>query len=599
MAAAPEQMGARAMSFSDRDLLLLAGLVPALLLFLLVRYTQRRRRVARVLGEERLLERLGGGGLQRVPVERFALLIPAGIALGIAASGPQWGLQAVEGSTSSVNVVLALDISKSMLARDVAPNRLERERILVRRLLRDLDDARIGMVVFAGRAYILAPLTNDQSSLQLFVDALDPDIVSQGGSSLASALVQAANLARGPEGAAGERAVVLITDGEAHESEQDIEEAAERAARSRVKIFPIAIGTERGAPVPEVDPESNRILGYKRDPFGETVVSRTNTELLRNIARRTDGTFYDGTNAASMAGLVRELRNLERSPGASEEGLEPRDQTVWFLALALALLALDFLLARRRHAAAETRRFGPQQRAAASIVLLLAFGTGWSIGDVEKANRLYREGKYAEAAALYEEVIRAGKAEPFVRYNYGTALLRLGRYQEAQVQLQQATREAEAELKQRAHYNLGNRFLEQARKNPQAEGTMQLLDAAVESYKHALRLDPNDMDAKWNLELALRERDQQSQSSGGANEERPQTQSEEDQSPAAGGQGSGQSQSQSPTGQGSNRGMNYEQRPMSQEEADRVLSAVEQDERELTREKLRKGQRRTPVARDW
>ncbi len=586
------------MSFADRDLLLLALLVPAVLLFLLARYTQRRRNVGRLLGEERLLARLGGGGLQRFPTERFALLIPAAIALGIAASGPQWGLKAVEGSSSSVNVVLALDISKSMLARDVAPNRLERQRILVRRLLRDLQDARIGMVVFAGRAYVLAPLTNDQSSLQLFVDALDPDIVSQGGSSLASAIVQSANLARGPEGAAGERAVILITDGEAHESEQEIEEAAERAARSRVKVFPVAIGTERGAPVPEVDPETNRIIGYKRDPFGETVISRTNTDLLRSIARRTDGTFYDGTSAASVGSLVRQLRNLERTPGTVEGGLEPRDQTVWFLLIAFVLLAIDFVLSRKP-AARGVRGLTPRQRAAASIVLLLAFGTGWSIGDVAKANRLYREGKYAEAAALYEEVLRSGKAEPYVRYNYGTALLRLGRFQEAQIQLQQATREADAALKQNAHYNLGNRFLEEARKNPDAEGTPQLLDAAVESYKHALRLDPTDMDAKWNLELALREREQQDQSqSGGANQQQPRTQSEEDQSPASGGEGGAQ-ESQSQSGQGNQRGMNYEQRPMSQEEADRVLSAVEQDERELTREKLKKGQRRTPVARDW
>ncbi|HET9440953.1 MAG TPA: VWA domain-containing protein [Longimicrobiales bacterium] len=588
------------MTFSDRDLLLLALIVPVLLFFLLVRYTQRRRRVGRVLGEEKLLARLGGGGLQRIPVERFALLIPAAIALGVAASGPQWGLQAVEGSSSSVNVVLALDISKSMLARDVSPNRLERERIIVRRLLRDLRDARIGMVVFAGRAYILAPLTNDQSALQLFVDALDPDIVSQGGSSLASALVQAANLARGPEGAAGERAVVLITDGEAHESEQEIEEAAERAQRSRVKIFTVAVGTERGAPVPEVDPESGRIIGYKKDPFGETVVSRSNPDLLRDIARSTGGTFYDASAGASTGNLIRQLRNLERSPGASEEGLEPRDQTVWFIAIALLLLLLDFILARRARTLPTLRELTPPQRAAASIILLLAFGTGWSIGDVEKANRLYRAGKYEEAARIYQEVIRSGKVEPYVRYNLGTALLRLGRYQEAQQHLQQATREAEAELKQRAQYNLGNRYLEEARKGEAGEQTTQLLDAAIESYKHALRLDPGDMDAKWNLELALREREKQSQSpSGGANEQRPQTQSEEDQSPAAGGQGGGQSQSQQPTGRGSNRGQNYEQRPMSQEEADRVLSAVEQDERELTREKLKKGQRRTPVARDW
>jgi len=296
---------------------------------------------------------------------------------------------------------------------------------------------------------------------------------------------------------------------------------------------------------------------------------------------------------------VRDLRDLERAPGASEQGLEPRDQTVWFLALGLLLLALDFILSRR---AVKPKRMSvtPTQRAAASIILLLAFGTGWTIGDVERGNRHFRAGRYAEAVAAYEKVIRAGKAPPYVHYNLGTALLKLGKYREAQPHLQVATKEAEAELKQRAQYNLGNRYLEEARKGQSGEEATQLLDAAVESYKHALRLNPRDMDAKWNLELALREREKQSKSpSGGANDQRPQTNEQQNQSPASAGGGGNQQQSQSPSGQGNRQGQNYEQRPMSQEQADRVLSAVEQDERELTREKLKKGQRRTPVARDW
>ncbi|HEX6065398.1 MAG TPA: VWA domain-containing protein [Longimicrobiales bacterium] len=588
------------MSFVERDLLWLAIVLPVLVAVLLWRYSVRRRKVAKLLGEARQLDRLGAGGLQRFPWQRLALLVPAALALGMAAAGPQWGLQAVEGSSSSVNIVLALDISKSMQARDVAPNRLERERLIVRRLLRDLTDARIGMVVFAGRAYILAPLTNDQSSLQLFVDALDPDIVSQGGSSLASAITQSAALARGPEGAAGERAVILITDGEAHEGEDEIMEAAERAQRSRVKIFTIAVGTEQGAPVPETDPESGRIISYKKDPFGETVISRRNTELLRDIARATGGRYYDISSGGSTNALVRELRNLERTPGASEEGLEPRDQTVWFIALAILLLAIDWYLARRLKAPALLGNGVSQnQRAAAAVILLLAFGTGWSIGDVERGNRLFRAGKYEEAARVYQEVIASGKAPSYVRYNLGTALLKLGRYAEAQQHLQLATREADAELKQRANYNLGNRYLEAARKGDAGEETTQLLDAAVEAYKQALRLDPADMDAKWNLELALREQQKQNQSpQSGANERRQQNQSD-DESPASGGGGGSSANQNQPTGQGNRRGQNYEQRPMSQEEADRVLSAVEQDERELTREKLKKGQRRTPVSRDW
>ena len=586
------------MSFTERDLLLLAIVLPIVIGYLIFRHVRRRRTVARLLGDSKLLARLGGADLARFPVERLLLLVPAAVLLGIAAAGPHWGIKAVEGESRSLNVVLALDISKSMLARDVAPNRLERERLLVRRLLRDLAQERVGMVVFAGRAYILAPLTNDQGALQLFVDALDPDIVSQGGSALTHAISLSADLARGPEGAAGERAVVLITDGEAHENQDEIIQAAERASRNRVKVFTVMVGTENGAPIPEVDPETQRVAGYKRDPFGTTVISRADPELLSRIAEASGGKSYD-LAAGGTDDLVRQLRRLQRTPGSTEAGVEPRDQTPWFIALALILLAADFLLARRRRASSPLDNRALQN---AAVILLLAFGTGFSIGDLEKGNRLYREGKYAEAAAAYEKAVASGNDSPEIRYNLGTAYLRLGRYEDAEKNLRLALREMRTDVRQLAYYNLGNRYLEDARKNgAEPEAATRMLDAAVDAYKHALRLQPDDMDAKWNLELALREKEKQSNSpsGGGQDDQQPRNDDDQDQAPSAGGGPGSSSQSQSNAGQGQQQGQQYEQRPMSQEQADRILSAVEQDERQLTREKLRKGERRTPVARDW
>lgn len=586
------------MSFNDRELLALAVVLPILIAFALIRYARRRRLVARTLGDAELIERLGGAGLARFPIDRMLLLVPAAILLGIAAAGPHWGIKAVEGESRSLNVVLALDISKSMLARDVSPNRLERERLLVRRLLRDLAQERVGMVVFAGRAYILAPLTSDQGALQLFADALDPEIVSQGGSSLASAITLSSDLARGPQGAGGERAVVLITDGEAHEDEQEIMNAAERAQRSRVKVFTITVGTERGAPIPEIDPETRRVVGYKRDPFGTTVISRANQELMRKVADATGARAYDLATGGRTDDLVRQLRRLQRTPGSTEAGVEPRDQTVWFIALAFLLLLIDYVISKRLKAPSlVTHRI--TQRAA--IVLLFAFGTGFGIGELERGNRYYRAGKYTEAVREYEKAIKNGSESPEVRYNLGTALLQLGRYEDAERHLRLALREMRADVRQRAYYNLGNRFLEQARKGADQQTTGQLLDAALDSYKHALRLEPTDMDAKWNLELTLREQEKQnkSPSGGGQNEQQPRNNDQQDQAPSAGAGGGGSSQSQSSAGQGKQQGQQYEQRPMSQEQADRILSAVEQDERQLTREKLRKGERRSPVARDW
>ncbi|HUP90510.1 MAG TPA: VWA domain-containing protein [Longimicrobiales bacterium] len=590
------------MSFTDRPLLALAVALPIVMAFLLIRFVRRRRAVARALGEARLLARLGGSELSRFPRERFLLLIPAALALGIAAAGPHWGIRAVEGESRSLNVVLALDISKSMLARDVSPSRLERERLLVRRLLRDLAQERIGLVVFAGRSYILAPLTNDQSALNLFVDALAPDIVSQGGSSVASAVSLASDLARGPEGAAGERAVILVSDGEALDEGNDIAQALDRARRQHVKVFTVAIGTRQGAPVPDIDPETRKMIGYKKDPYGATVISKMDPTVLREVAQNTGGQFYDLGRGGSTDELVRQLRKLQRTPGTTEAGVEPRDQTPWFIAIALLLLAADYIISKRGRPKRSPKLTSSLRPAVLAALLTFAYsGNAYAIGEVQRGNRYYRSGHYAEAVQAYEKAIAKGDNSAETRYNLGTAYLRLGKYEDAEKHLRLAMREMKPEVKPRAFYNLGNRYLESARKGgaDQAANT-QLLDAAVEAYKQSLRLQPKDMDAKWNLELALREKEKQNKSpSGGQSQQQPQNSDDKTKSPSAGGGSGNSSQGQSSAGQGRNQGQNYEQRPLSQEQADRILSAVEQDERQLTKQKLRKGQQQTPVTRDW
>jgi len=179
MGASLDALGTGAVSFDHPELLWFVVGLPAAVSLGVWAWTRRRRRAARVLGSSELLARLGAGDLSRFPATRTALLVVAAGAIGMAAAGPRWGLESVEERTSSADLVLALDVSKSMLARDVAPNRLERERVFARRLLRELPTDRIGLVAFAGRAYVLAPLTVDHGALQLYLDALDPEIAAQ------------------------------------------------------------------------------------------------------------------------------------------------------------------------------------------------------------------------------------------------------------------------------------------------------------------------------------------------------------------------------------------------------------------------------------
>lgn len=586
MGGAREPLGEGAVSFARPDLLALIALLPATAALGVLGYARRRRRVARRLGDPELLARLGAGELERFPLVRLLLVVAAAAALGIAAAGPRWGFRTVEGRAHALNVVLALDVSRSMRARDVEPDRLERERVLAHRLLRELSGARFGLVVFAGRAYILSPLTVDHAALRLFVDALDPEIVSQGGTSLASAITQASDLARGVEGG-GERAVVLVSDGEALEERDAVMMAAARARRLGVVVHTVGIGTPGGAPIPEREPGSMRITGYTRDETGEIVISKLDEELLRRVARETGGRYVRLGAAGATNELIAAIRALEPTRLEGGRRVEPREQYVWFVLLALLLLAVDVLAAPGR-----LRLLGRFL----ALALVLTLGA-CAVGERERGNRLYRRGEYAGAAAAYREAL-SDEATPELRYNLGTALLRQDSFPAAERELRQALRSVEPELRQRAHYNLGNRYLVEGRAGADTAGASELLERAVEAYKQALRIAPADSAAKWNLELALREQERQQQQAqspqgGGGGESR-----EQEQEPPGEAAGAGATSQPRPTG-GDRAGTTPQHAPMGREQAERILNAVEQDERELQQSRLRRAQRETPVRRDW
>lgn len=603
------------MSFARPDLLWLAFALPLVLGLAVAGHARRRRRVAALLGDAALIRRLGAHDLHRFPTARLVCIALAGLSLGIAAAGPRWGRRVVETQTRALDLVLALDVSKSMWARDLSPDRLERERLLARRLLRELNGDRIGLVAFAGRAYVLSPLTVDHAALQLYLDALDPAIVSQGGSSLASALRQATDLVRSRETTRADRAVVLVTDGEALEEEAAVIDAAERAAAAGVVVFTIGIGTTDGAPVPERDPVTGVATGFKRDPSGNVVISRRNDALLDRVAGITGGRYLQADRAGATDRLLAELRGLERATGAGDRQVRAQDRSAWFIALALLLIVADAVRARgiparmllrvplepllssnrHRQRPARPRRRAPAAAATRAVGLLaLAFLAGFGIGDLERGNRLYREGRYEEAVEAYLEALADGEASPVLHYNLGTALLRLGRYDEAERHLRQALASVDPDTRERTHYNLGNRFLQAGRASADPEARARLLDAAVEAYKRALRIHPGDVDAKWNLEMALRERERQPPPAQGGGAGQPQQRPQDPSGRRQGGAGRQPRPSSSSDG-----GTPRDPGAMSREQAERILSAVEQDERELFRDQLRKGRRDTPVARDW
>jgi Ca-activated chloride channel homolog len=340
-------------AFAHPELLHLIPLLPCIVGVAMLLYARRRRLAAAALGEAGLVRRLTAADLTAAPNRRILVVTVAALLLGIAASGPVWGLEAVTGETAAADVVLVLDASNSMRVEDLTPDRLTWEKRVARELLDQLQGSRVGLAVFAGRGYAVSPLTTDFAALQLYLDGLSPDVVTQGGSSLSAAIEQSLGLLSDVQGEAPQGALVLLTDGDALEERDEVLRATEIARRIGVPVSAIGLGTARGGPVPDVSPVTGRRLGFKREPTGEVAVSRLGEALLREVATQTGGVYVAATNpdAAELAAAgVRRVPPRARRAGA---GATPANRFEWFAAAALFLLALDALLPEHRRRAKE------------------------------------------------------------------------------------------------------------------------------------------------------------------------------------------------------------------------------------------------------
>lgn len=330
--------------FANPSLLWLLAVVPVLVALLVVVRIMRRRSLARFGNPALLKELMPEVAEWRVRL-KTSLQITALVLLILAAARPQFGSKLREERARGVEMMLVVDVSNSMLAEDLAPNRLDRTRYAIDRLFASLSQERVGMVVFAGEAKVQLPITSDYRMARSFAKRLSPDLVAVQGTDLAEAL-SLATLSFSDREHTG-RAMILITDGEAHD--EGAVEAARRAAEQGIHIFVIGIGTPEGAPV--------RVGGeFIRDESGEMVVTKLNEKLLQEVAEAGKGGYIRATNAAfGLDEIVREIEKLEQGELSALRFEEYNEQFVWLVALALALLLLDTLILGRRNPA--LRRF--------------------------------------------------------------------------------------------------------------------------------------------------------------------------------------------------------------------------------------------------
>jgi Ca-activated chloride channel family protein len=429
----------------------------------------------------------------------LVLALAGGAALsGIA--GPRWGSRVVETETKGLNIVLAVDVSRSMLATDVAPSRLERAKEQARRLVYQQRGDRIGLIAYAGNSFILSPLTVDASALLLLIDALDPDLLSTGGTELGRVLRQGRELLFAGDPIA-DRVLVLFTDGEGHDSLTVMMNEAATLRREGVRLVVVAEGGTEPVPIPITDPEGNAI-GRQRDPAGEVVETQRRDDLINAIADEARGVVVPA-GMSDQAGAVRELiAGYVRVPQASSTADEDISRA-WIPALVAAMLVLIHTLTRR-------------SLALAALALCTVPVWGHAQGPVNAADAAWIDGDFRTAAEQYLRQVREGEGGERTWYNLGTAALAIGDTATARRALTRTAASLDPELRFRSLYNLALlRIRQAAADSQQARGH---LEEAFAQLREALLLKPEHRGAKWNLELVLQRRPPEppNQSGGGS-----------------------------------------------------------------------------------
>jgi len=464
-------------------------------LWLLARHaTSRRRESLRRFGDPALL---GLSSRLSRPEPSPTWRVVRWLALGAvvaALARPQWGTAPRPLVRSGRDLVVALDLSRSMRAADAGGQRLRTAKRLAWQLAAARAGDRVGLVVFGGAGFLQLPPTSDLATFQLFLDAASFDDIGDPSTDVAAALRVAERALRREGTAVGSRAVLLLSDGE--RSEGSLDQVIETYRRARLPVFAVGIGSEQGGRVPA--DSAGGVGPWHVDNIGRPVVSRLDEVSLRRIGDASGGGYARWDDAQALEAVTRALATLESRALSAEQQDEPRERYQWPLVLGVAFLLTDRL--GRAVSRARAARLP-----AALAGLLAAFSLLSCTAARRHASRgqqLYEQGKYLEAYEAFQAVVRQ-QGGPDLRYNSGNALYRMKQYSEAAKAWRDGMSGGSEDLRQHAFYNMGNAFV---RASEDANALSGYLERAVDAYEEALRLDPGDGDAKWNLEIALLKR---------------------------------------------------------------------------------------------
>jgi tetratricopeptide (TPR) repeat protein len=529
-----------------------------------------------------------------------ALLLLALACLIVAAANPQVGTRLEEVKREGIDLFVALDVSLSMKAEDIRPSRLEKAKRDVSDLLRKLQGDRVGLVVFAGEAYVQFPLTADYSAADLFLNAVDVEAVPVPGTMIGNAIEKALESFR--KDLPTQKAIVVVSDGE--NTEGDIAGAVEKARKAGVRIFAVGMGTPEGNPIPVYGANGERV-DYKHDRAGNIVLSKLDESALQHIALSTGGSYRRATNAGNeIDEIFNELSALQRTDMGSMQVTGFEDQFFYPLALGIFFLVIETLLSERRgRLLVRLGKLVPVARSLPLLLFLLCAATAHSQtvrSHVSRGNDAYEKSKYADAEAEYKKALQKDSTAREAQFNLGNAYYKQQRFDEAQRIY--ANRIAAAGKgssdKELAYYDLGNTFFKANK-----------LEEGIESYKRTLRLNPSDEDARYNYLLAKdrlkKQQEQKKQNKQDKNQQDKQDQQQnqnKDQQQKNDQQNQNQNQQQPPQQQQANQDQTKQQQQKNQmpkQQADRILDALRNNEKDIQKQLRKRAAARVIIEKDW
>lgn len=543
-------------------LIILAILLPLVLLYFFVLFWKKE--TIKKIGDVRLVKEM----TKNYSSQKFALkfiLVLAAFGLGVFALANLRSPKGVEKvNRSGIDIMIALDVSKSMLAQDVKPNRLDRAKQALGKLIDNLDNDRIGIVVFAGRAYLQMPLTGDHGAAKMYLSSASTEIVPTQGTVIADALKMCYTSFSAKE--KKYKAVMLISDGEDHD--ESALKVAEQMANEGVVINTIGIGSPQGSTIIE------ELTGeVKKDNNGIPIITKLNEEELKQIAQKGNGAYQLFANTDDLVSkLVTQLGSMDQRTVTEDSLVNYKNYFPYFLAAALILLVIEFFLSERKRIVLVKEK---KSTGTSSSLLLIAFpitigsllpAAGMAQNEkalIKKGNEAYEKKEYDNAITNYMKAAEKNPANSTAQYNLGNALYKNKKTDEAVQAYENAlSNTVSKDDRSKTFYNKGV-VLQNNKKLPQC----------IAAYKNALKLNPQDEDARQNLQKALLQQKQEQQK-----EDNEKKKPKEDKK---------KKEKQKPKEQGKNEQPKPQPSKLSKQDAEEKLKALLQQEKNL-QDKMRR-----------